>query len=152
MFLFGYRVLICNLYKNCGFGCQIHHLAYCLLVAFGEERMMIMQNDGKRWNYSSVWSSSFAPLSKCSYNETTLVSCSKTPAENLLSGKSWRVLFPRSWCSNFEYKRCRRSWRKVESQYSATMFISDQNICPYLFPSCMQINLKDFIPIHRPTS
>lgn len=43
------RALICNLDKECGFGCQMHHVAYCFLTAFATGRMLVLNNDGKSW-------------------------------------------------------------------------------------------------------
>ncbi|TKR60363.1 hypothetical protein L596_027619 [Steinernema carpocapsae] len=64
------KVLTCNLNKGCGFGCQLHHVAYCFVVAFGTNRTLILQEDGKEWRYSDKgWSSVFQPVTKCSYRE-----------------------------------------------------------------------------------
>ena len=27
---------MCNLNKGCGYGCQIHHLVYCFIIAYGK--------------------------------------------------------------------------------------------------------------------
>ncbi|CAJ0960582.1 unnamed protein product, partial [Mesorhabditis belari] len=62
------RVLVCNLDKQCGFGCQLHHVGYCFTVAFGEGRTLILTNDGKSWRYSKRgWSGAFLPISKCTH-------------------------------------------------------------------------------------
>ena len=29
------RKLLCNLNKGCGYGCQVHHLLYCFITAYG---------------------------------------------------------------------------------------------------------------------
>ncbi|KAH0548864.1 alpha-(1,6)-fucosyltransferase [Cotesia glomerata] len=56
------KKLICNLNKGCGFGCQIHHLTYCFLVAYGTERTLILKSKG--WRYQKDgWESVFKPLS-----------------------------------------------------------------------------------------
>uniref|UniRef100_A0A914XAV5 GT23 domain-containing protein n=1 Tax=Plectus sambesii TaxID=2011161 RepID=A0A914XAV5_9BILA len=58
------RKLLCNLNKGCGFGCQLHHVAYCFVIAYGTERTLILQNDGREWRYSSQgWTAAFLPVS-----------------------------------------------------------------------------------------
>ncbi|KAK0410897.1 hypothetical protein QR680_005383 [Steinernema hermaphroditum] len=64
------RILVANLNKGCGFGCQLHHIAYAFVTAFGTGRALILQEDGKEWRYSEKgWSSVFHPVSRCSYRE-----------------------------------------------------------------------------------
>ncbi|KHN87329.1 Alpha-(1,6)-fucosyltransferase [Toxocara canis] len=54
------RALICQLNKGCGFGCQLHHVAYCFIVAYGTNRTLIMLRDGRDWNYSKKgWTAAF---------------------------------------------------------------------------------------------
>ncbi|VDP23320.1 unnamed protein product [Soboliphyme baturini] len=54
--------LLCDLNKSCGFACQIHHVIYCLLMAYYNNRTLILNAD--RWSYSSRgWTSVFQPLS-----------------------------------------------------------------------------------------
>ncbi|KAF7407738.1 hypothetical protein HZH66_002275 [Vespula vulgaris] len=56
------KKLICSLNKGCGFGCQIHHITYCFLVAYGTERTLIIKSKG--WRYRKEgWESVFKPLS-----------------------------------------------------------------------------------------
>ena len=68
--------LICQLNKGCGFGCQIHHLAYCFVVALAENRTLIL--DAKNWRYADKqykrsktesWNIVFQPLSKSCLEE-----------------------------------------------------------------------------------
>lgn len=61
------KKVVCNLHKGCGFGCQIHHVAYCLIVAYAMQRTLIL--DSKGWRYSAKgWESVFQPLSQtCRY-------------------------------------------------------------------------------------
>lgn len=47
------RKLVCNLDKDCGFGCQIHYLTYCLMIAYGTERTMVMKQSVKNPSHSS---------------------------------------------------------------------------------------------------
>ncbi|CAJ0577233.1 unnamed protein product, partial [Mesorhabditis spiculigera] len=64
------NILVCNLDKQCGFGCQLHHVGYCFVVAFGESRTLILTQNGRTWRYSRQgWSGAFLPVSKCSADE-----------------------------------------------------------------------------------
>nr|CAG4650039.1 EOG090X03KK [Sida crystallina] len=57
------RKLICNLNKSCGFGCQIHHAAYCLIVSYSTQRTMILNS--KKWRYHrGGWERVFLPVSE----------------------------------------------------------------------------------------
>ncbi|CAI5451711.1 unnamed protein product [Caenorhabditis angaria] len=65
------NVLICNLDKECGFGCQLHHVTYCAITAFATQRLLVLKKDGMNWKYSrDGWNSVFLPLSDtCKYAE-----------------------------------------------------------------------------------
>lgn len=64
------RVLLCNLDKQCGFGCQLHHVAFCFVTAFGSERTMVLNNDGASWRYSKQgWLGAFLPITRCKYDD-----------------------------------------------------------------------------------
>ena len=56
---------ICNINKNCGFGCQLHHLMYCFITAYYNNRTMIL--DSTNWNYNkNGYETYFKPMSqKC---------------------------------------------------------------------------------------
>nr|CAG4641568.1 EOG090X03KK [Eurycercus lamellatus] len=57
------RKLVCNLNKSCGYGCQIHHAAYCFIMAYATKRTMIMNS--KKWRYHrGGWEKIFLPLSE----------------------------------------------------------------------------------------
>ena len=57
------KKLVCQLNKGCGYGCQVHHLMYCFIVAYGLERTLIVDSSG--WRYSSKgWSGIFKPVSE----------------------------------------------------------------------------------------
>lgn len=56
------RKLICNLNKGCGFGCQLHHIVYCLIFAYATERTLILNSRGWRYN-SKGWEYVFHPIS-----------------------------------------------------------------------------------------
>ena len=55
--------LICDLNKGCGYGCQVHHLLYCFITAYGTKRTLIINSQG--WRYSDRgWETVFLPASK----------------------------------------------------------------------------------------
>lgn len=45
----------------CGFGCQLHHIVYCFIVAYSTQRMLVLDYD-KYWRYGDVWPNIFLPL------------------------------------------------------------------------------------------
>ena len=55
------KKLMCKISKPCGFGCQIHHVAYCFIFAYATERMLVLDSSG--WRYSGEWETVFQPLS-----------------------------------------------------------------------------------------
>jgi len=56
------RKLVCSLNKGCGYGCQMHHILYCFIVAYSTKRTMIIDSHG--WRYSSRgWEAYFQPIS-----------------------------------------------------------------------------------------
>lgn len=55
------KKLLCHLSKPCGFGCQIHHVAYCLIFAYATERVLVLDQSG--WRYAGSWETVFQPLS-----------------------------------------------------------------------------------------
>ncbi|XP_018333906.2 alpha-(1,6)-fucosyltransferase-like [Agrilus planipennis] len=56
------KKLICNINKGCGYGCQIHHLVYCSIVAYGTQRTLILNSKG--WIYNKAgWETIFKPVS-----------------------------------------------------------------------------------------
>lgn len=64
------RILTCNLNKQCGFGCQLHHVTYCFIVAYGLNRTLVLTDDGRTWNYAKDgWTAAFLPITKCSFSE-----------------------------------------------------------------------------------
>ncbi|KAL3267484.1 hypothetical protein HHI36_011607 [Cryptolaemus montrouzieri] len=57
------RKLVCSLNKGCGYGCQLHHVVYCFMVAYGTKRTLILKSKG--WRYHKPgWEDIFQPLSK----------------------------------------------------------------------------------------
>ena len=56
------KKLVCQINKGCGYGCQIHHVLYCFIVAFGAQRTLVIDSTG--WRYSSTgWHGIFKPVS-----------------------------------------------------------------------------------------
>ncbi|XP_052106129.1 alpha-(1,6)-fucosyltransferase-like [Mytilus californianus] len=56
------KKIVCNLSKGCGYGCQLHHVAYCLITAYALERTLVLESKG--WRYAAAgWESVFLPLS-----------------------------------------------------------------------------------------
>ena len=56
------KKIVCHLTKTCGFGCQLHHVAYCFIMAYATERTLVL--DSSNWHYSlKGWSAAFLPLS-----------------------------------------------------------------------------------------
>lgn len=46
----------------CGFGCQLHHVAYCMMVAYGSGRTLVLNS--RNWRYNRAgWEQVFQPLS-----------------------------------------------------------------------------------------
>lgn len=57
------RKLICRLNKGCGFGCQLHHVVYCFIMAYATERTLILKSKGWRY-HKNGWDEVFLPLSE----------------------------------------------------------------------------------------
>ncbi|XP_046372255.1 alpha-(1,6)-fucosyltransferase-like [Haliotis rufescens] len=56
------KKIVCNLHKGCGYGCQLHHVVYCLIVAYATERTLVLES--KSWRYAPKgWETVFQPLS-----------------------------------------------------------------------------------------
>ncbi|KRY84640.1 Alpha-(1,6)-fucosyltransferase [Trichinella pseudospiralis] len=56
-------LLIIGVVSACGFGCQMHHVTFCMIVSYYTNRTMILLGD--QWSYSSRgWKSVFKPLSE----------------------------------------------------------------------------------------
>ncbi|RCN52095.1 hypothetical protein ANCCAN_01883 [Ancylostoma caninum] len=62
------KFLGCSLPGSCGFGCQVHHLTYCLLVAFASSRVLVIRKNA--WGYHREgWAGAFHPPSTCQLPE-----------------------------------------------------------------------------------
>ncbi|KAL3875017.1 hypothetical protein ACJMK2_037959 [Sinanodonta woodiana] len=67
------KKIVCNLGKGCGYGCQLHHVTYCLMMAYANKRTLILESKG--WRYATGgWESVFQPLSNTcnSYSSSSL--------------------------------------------------------------------------------
>ncbi|XP_054262328.1 alpha-(1,6)-fucosyltransferase [Macrosteles quadrilineatus] len=72
------KKLVCNLNKGCGYGCQLHHAVYCLLVAYGTQRTMILKSKGWRYHRNG-WEEVFKPVSDTCMETTGATSTSNWP-------------------------------------------------------------------------
>ncbi|XP_072555146.1 alpha-(1,6)-fucosyltransferase isoform X2 [Paramormyrops kingsleyae] len=56
------RKLVCNINKGCGYGCQLHHVVYCFMIAYGTQRTLILES--QNWRYATGgWETVFRPAS-----------------------------------------------------------------------------------------
>ena len=61
------RRLVCTLNKACGYGCQVHHVIYCMIMAYSSNRTMVINSRG--WRYSKKgWEGTFLPVSESCRN------------------------------------------------------------------------------------
>ncbi|XP_059614550.1 alpha-(1,6)-fucosyltransferase [Phlebotomus argentipes] len=57
------RKIVCRLNKGCGYGCQLHHVVYCFIMAYATERTLILKSKG--WRYHKAgWEEIFQPVSE----------------------------------------------------------------------------------------
>lgn len=70
------------LLQGCGYGCQLHHVVYCFMVAYGTERTLILKSKGWRYNKGG-WDSIFQPISD-TCTDIAGESGSNWPGENYL--------------------------------------------------------------------
>lgn len=48
--------------QGCGYGCQLHHVVYCFIMAYSTERTLVLKSKG--WRYHKAgWEEVFKPLS-----------------------------------------------------------------------------------------
>lgn len=67
------KKLVCHVAKSCGFGCQIHHVSFCFILAYATKRTLIL--DSSNWRYSPRgWDAVFQPISS---------SCTEIPSGNV---------------------------------------------------------------------
>nr|CAD2123487.1 unnamed protein product [Meloidogyne enterolobii] len=64
------RLLVCYMgLDNCGFGCIIHHISFCLHISTSSNRTLVLENDGSKWYYSAKWADVFEQLTNCEYEK-----------------------------------------------------------------------------------
>ncbi|KAF7232027.1 Alpha 1 6 fucosyltransferase H [Paragonimus skrjabini miyazakii] len=56
------KFLVVSLERPCAFGCNVHHLAYCLQLAYASGRTLVFS--GTKTAYDTWWATNFLPLSK----------------------------------------------------------------------------------------
>ncbi|XP_052272764.1 alpha-(1,6)-fucosyltransferase-like isoform X3 [Dreissena polymorpha] len=58
------KQILCKLVvTECGYGCQLHHVTFCLIMAYATQRTLILKSEG--WRYAPKgWESVFLPISK----------------------------------------------------------------------------------------
>lgn len=44
------KKIYCDLALNCGFGCQIHHLTFCMITAWHTNRTLILNSNSWKYN------------------------------------------------------------------------------------------------------
>jgi glycoprotein 6-alpha-L-fucosyltransferase len=57
------RKLVCKINKGCGYGCQLHHIVYCFIMAYATERTLVLQSKGWRY-HKGGWEEIFLPVSE----------------------------------------------------------------------------------------
>ena len=65
------RKLICDLSKPCGYGCVIHHIGYCFILAYATQRTLILESRTWYFAENKGWNSVFLPLSDTCTEATT---------------------------------------------------------------------------------
>uniref|UniRef100_A0A452QWQ7 Fucosyltransferase 8 n=1 Tax=Ursus americanus TaxID=9643 RepID=A0A452QWQ7_URSAM len=79
------KKLVCNINKGCGYGCQLHHVVYCFMIAYGTQRTLILES--QNWRYATGgWETVFRPVSETCTDRsgTSTGHWSGTPLMNLL--------------------------------------------------------------------
>lgn len=56
------KKLVCKINKGCGYGCQLHHITYCFIMAYATERTLILKSKGWRY-HKGGWEEIFLPVS-----------------------------------------------------------------------------------------
>uniref|UniRef100_A0A8C2XXD3 GT23 domain-containing protein n=1 Tax=Capra hircus TaxID=9925 RepID=A0A8C2XXD3_CAPHI len=79
------KKLVCNINKGCGYGCQLHHVVYCFMIAYGTQRTLILESHN--WRYATGgWETVFRPVSETCTDRSGVSTghWSGTPIMNLL--------------------------------------------------------------------
>lgn len=56
------RKVACNFDEACGYGCQVHHVVFCLIIAYATERTLVLAK-GNGIYHGHSWDQVFLPLS-----------------------------------------------------------------------------------------
>lgn len=56
------RKLACKFDEACGYGCQVHHVVFCLIIAYATERTLVLEK-GSGIYKGHTWEQVFLPLS-----------------------------------------------------------------------------------------
>eukprot|EP00057_Strongylocentrotus_purpuratus_P016333 XP_011670807.1 PREDICTED: alpha-(1,6)-fucosyltransferase-like isoform X1 [Strongylocentrotus purpuratus] len=57
------KKILCTFKKTSGFGSKVHHVSFCMLMAYGSGRTLVLES-GEGWHYSKEgWEKFFRPLS-----------------------------------------------------------------------------------------
>jgi len=59
----------CNVFKNCGIGCQLHHLIYCLAVSYALNRTLVVEYNQAEADILVNWSDYLLPFSNCTTHD-----------------------------------------------------------------------------------
>eukprot|EP00057_Strongylocentrotus_purpuratus_P007133 XP_011661607.1 PREDICTED: alpha-(1,6)-fucosyltransferase-like [Strongylocentrotus purpuratus] len=79
------KKIVCNFKVRCGFGCQTHHLSFCMIMAYGTGRTLILESNG--WDYAEEgWEKFFRPLSENCLDRKGETTGKWTRFSSLLSG------------------------------------------------------------------
>ncbi|XP_042225377.1 alpha-(1,6)-fucosyltransferase-like isoform X1 [Homarus americanus] len=77
------KIVACRMERGCGIGCDLHHVLFCMMAAYGSQRTMVLKR--------GTWEQYFLPISSC--NTSHITRHSKWPATGL-EGDSRVVYFP----------------------------------------------------------
>ncbi|KAL3873263.1 hypothetical protein ACJMK2_036400 [Sinanodonta woodiana] len=55
------KLFVCEIKNNCGFGCELHHVVYCLITGYANNRTVVIP--ATPWQYApSGWETVFQPI------------------------------------------------------------------------------------------
>lgn len=63
-------LISCSFLQGCGYGCQLHHVVYCFIVAYATERTLILKSRGWRY-HKGGWEEVFRPVSDSCHDAGT---------------------------------------------------------------------------------
>ncbi|EMP40971.1 Alpha-(1,6)-fucosyltransferase [Chelonia mydas] len=104
------KKLVCNINKGCGYGCQLHHVVYCFMIAYGTQRTLILES--QNWRYATGgWETVFRPVSEtCTDRSGTTTGHwsdrrQKRRKETVYGGREW-------WYENLRVKNGQQNPQK----------------------------------------